>query len=78
MRTNYHIHFYKRQIYRFRVAQGRYLKDIPFESLRSEERERILDDARTLLLKTKLQLKLIRLPHNRRKKAWRFVERSDQ
>lgn len=77
MRTYHKLQDYQRTIYRFRVAQGRYLSDIPYEHLRAEEKERIIKDARELLLTTKLQLKLIRLPHKRRQKAWRFVFREE-
>ena len=75
MRTIHQLKDYQLSIYRFRIAQGLYLKDIPYENLSAEERDRIMEDARHLLLQTKIRLKLIRLPHNRRKKAWRFVDR---
>lgn len=78
MRTIHHLQHYRRAIFNFRVSQGKYLKDIPYKNLCAEERDRIIEDARELRLKTKLELKLIRLPHKRRRKAWRFVDRSEQ
>ncbi|MGI1661370.1 hypothetical protein ACRDNQ_03930 [Palleronia sp. KMU-117] len=72
MRTIHQLQDIQRAIYQFRVAQGRYLKDIPYESLCDEARADIIKDARIILFRTNLRIRLVRRNGQR---VWRFVDR---
>jgi hypothetical protein len=59
-------------LYRFRVARGRYLSDIPYEDLCREEITALGHEAEHILFSTRFELRLVR---RRGKKVWRFLDR---
>lgn len=59
MRTIHKLQDLRIGLYRQRVSRRRYLSDIPYESLCSEERERIALDARRLKPPKSLDLRLV-------------------
>ncbi len=60
------------QLFKYRVARGWYLSDIPLDELCIEERINIAEDTTSLLFETNLVLKLV---ERNRKLVWRFLDK---
>lgn len=74
MRTIIKVRDIEMSLYRLRVSKGKYLKDIPYESLCVSERMDLLREAKMFEKDTALQLRLVR---RKGRFVWRFVERDD-
>ena len=72
MRTRTKLQDAQVALYRYRLARGRYLSDVPYEELCREEIAELMQDAAQIVRHTGFELRLMIRKH---RYVWRFVDK---